>query len=107
MISTKDVSKLDYLRHRPFLVVETFASPAHGTRTERKGWRKHPSVSEIPRLVRRISHTTMRNATVIIDLINDRIIKNRLITDGIMFDDEALAHYKAKYSEIVASAMRA
>lgn len=105
MIATKDVTKFDYLRHRPFLVIETFFHPETGVRTERKGCMKHPTSTENPRLLWRISPTTMRRATVIIDLVNDRVIKNRLITDAVMFDDEALAHYKAKYANIVASAM--
>ena len=87
--------KFDYLRHRPFLVIEFYAQPVEGTRTERKGWLAKQV--EHPRLLQRISHTTMRTATVIIDVWNDRVLKNRLCADGKMYDDEVLEHYKAKY----------
>lgn len=94
-------SKFDHLRHRPFLVIDTMIHPPSGLHTERKGWRKHQISTEHPRVLGRISHTTMRTATVIIDLWHDRMIKNRHSVDAIMFDDEALAHYKAKYPHLI------
>src|ERR1041385_9297533 len=37
-VSTQHVSKYDYLRNRPFLVVTFYHQPAEGARTGRKGW---------------------------------------------------------------------
>jgi len=103
MISTKDVSKFDYLRDRPFLVVDFLIRPTD--RTERKGWKEHHTFEEYPRILQRISHKTLCRAHVIIDLANDRVIKNRLRDTGDLFDDEALNHYKRKYAEQVGSAL--
>ena len=103
MIATKDDSKFDYLRGRPFLVVDFLIRPTE--RTERKGWKESHTYEEHPRILQRISALTLSRATVIIDLANDRVIKNRLRSTGDLFDDEALTHYKRKYSEVVASAL--
>lgn len=103
MIATKDTSKFDYLRQRPFLVVDYVIRPTD--RTERAGWMANHTVEEHPRVLLRISPQTMCRATVIIDLLNDRIVKNRLRTTGTLFDDEALAHYKRKYADMVASVL--
>jgi hypothetical protein len=43
----------------------------------------------------------MRRATIIIDLINDRVIKNRHKSNGMMFDDEVLASCKDKYRDLI------
>lgn len=101
MISTKDVSKFDYLRDRPFLVIDFFIRPTG--RTERKGWTK--TYEEQPRVLLRISNKTLCRAHVIIDLVNDRVIKNRLRSTGRLFDDEALNHYKNKYADAIRSAL--
>jgi hypothetical protein len=98
-------SKFDYLRHRPFLVIEHYTRPNGTAHTERKGWQKTGATKhDQPSLVYRISNTRMRTASVIIDLLNDRIIKNRQ-HQTMMFDDEALTYYKAKCAEIVEPAM--
>jgi hypothetical protein len=88
--------KFDYLRHRPFLVIDFFTKPT--VKTERPGWTATARLVEHPRVVQRISHHTMRTATVIIDLLNERVIKNRLRDNGTMFDDEVLKHYRARYA---------
>ena len=98
------MSAYDYLRHRPFLVVELFSRPGDGVRTERKGWRKsvgNIKVIDYPRVVNRISDTTMRRATVIIDLQHDKVIKNRYKCDGTAFDDEILVTYMSRYADVI------
>ena len=109
MTPTKDVSRFDYLRYRPFLVIEVSTQPAANVRTGRKGWTesvKNLSFMENPSVVDRVSDKIMRQATVIIDIMNDVIVKNRLrlTTDKIdaaTSDVEILEHYKMKYSDIV------
>jgi hypothetical protein len=49
----------------------------------------------------RISNYVMRRATIIIDFINDRVIKNRHKSNGMMFDDEVLASCKDKYRDLI------
>ena len=100
-------SKFDYLRGRPFLVVELSSHPADSVHTERKGW--HDNVGNVrivdhPRIEQRISNNTMRRATIIIDLLNDCVIKNRHKSDATMFDDEVLESCKKKYADIIQSA---
>lgn len=98
-------SKFDYLRNRPFLVIDHYLRPNGAVRTERKGWQKHGATShDRPSIAYRISNNTLRRAAVIIDLLNDRIIKNRQ-QQTMMFDDEVLAHYKDKCAEIIQPAM--
>ena len=76
-----DVSSFDYLRKRPFLVITLLITPAAGVRTEHRGWAKEPdnlSIQESPTVVFRISERLLRQAEVIIDLRNNKVIKNRL-----------------------------
>lgn len=99
-------SKFDYLRNRPFLVIDYYMRPNGAVRTERKGWQaKGGTQHDTPSIAYRISNTTLRRAAVIIDLLNNRVIKNRQ-QQTMMFDDEALAHYKDKCAEIIHPAMR-
>jgi hypothetical protein len=96
--------KFDYLRGRPFLVVELSVHPAAHARTERAGWRKNLGnvrVLDLPRIVNRISDKIMRQASIIIDLKHDCVIKNRHKANAEMFDDEALKHCKEKYSDMI------
>lgn len=100
MKRVKDVSHLDYLRRRPFLVVIMFLKPPTGWPTERKGWKEHSIVSERPSVVHRISTDHLRTAAVIIDVLNDRVVKNRFTDE--MSDEEALRHFKAKHAGVIA-----
>src|ERR1044072_1942015 len=100
---SNDVSKYDYLRGRPFLVVTIYHQPNDEVRTERKGWANEQSLRAVehPEVVTRISAGALRSATVIIDVLRDRVIKNRLRDNGIAFDDEVLAHYKTQYATMI------
>jgi hypothetical protein len=102
------ISKFHDLRFRPFLVIEAYVQPASHMRTERKGWKDAKDsqiVSEIPSVVDRVNAKIMRRAEVIIDIVNDRVIKNRLqgdsTIDPVTFTAEILTFYKDKYSKIV------
>lgn len=98
MYSTKDVSRYDYLRGRPFLVIEAIMSCT--SRPERKGWVSDPfriGVSERTRLVKRISNRTMRTASVIIDIQRDAVVKNNLSNDNAVM----LAEMKAKHASLL------
>lgn len=96
MTPTKDVSKLDYLRHRPFLVITATTRPAANVHTNRKGWnedRKNVVVTEQPMLVDRITTRHLREATVIVDILQDRLIKNRLLNaSAVKIRDEVRKH---------------
>lgn len=105
MTPNKDTSYLDYLRHRPFLVIEVWASPGERVRTERKDWHSTSGnmiVTDRPKVLQRISPKTLRNAMVIIDILNDRVIKNRYKSDETASDDEILKSCKEKYRDAFA-----
>jgi hypothetical protein len=104
MSRTNDPTKFDDLRFRPFLVIEAYTHPEKGVRTETKGWQKEKNsqhVTEHPSVVDRVAKRTWVRAEVIIDIINDCVIKNRLRGDSATYNKEILEHYKKKYSEIV------
>ena len=105
-VSTQHVSKYDYLRNRPFLVVTFYHQPAEGARTGRKGWANLETVhtEQHPVVVTRISPNILRSATVIIDILRDRVIKNRLRDNAIAFDDEVLARYTSECATMIADA---
>ena len=100
MNSTKDASRFDYLRNRPFLVIETITQPSGSARTERKGWQKTPGnlhVEEKPYMVARISTNIIKRAAAIIDVVNDTVVKNRLgLKSEILLD-----HAKSKYGSMI------
>jgi len=98
-------SKFDYLRQRPFFVLEIYHRPRSGVRTERKDWMSEATIQSVeqPRLVTRISHSVMLHATVIIDIRSDAVIKNGL-RDGIASDAAILTRCKREYSAMFASA---
>jgi hypothetical protein len=92
------MNKKAYLRGRPFLIVTTSYRPGAGRATTVKNWGKEPSawtMDEIPLLTDHISNKTMASATVIIDVVNAKMIKNRYDTE----DDQVMAHYLSKFRE--------
>lgn len=103
---SKDVSKYDYLRNRPFLVITLYHQPCEGARTERRGWANESTLRTVehPAVVSRISANILRTATIIIDILQDRVIKNRLRDNAIAFDDEVLARYKTEYATMITTA---
>jgi hypothetical protein len=86
-----------YHRRRPFLVVTSVRRPAKGQRTEQKGAQLQRF--ETPSVVDSVSNTHLREAEVIIDIMNRVAVKNRFLE---VADDEKIAEtYLAKYAEIV------
>src|ERR1700744_296911 len=79
MKATKDVSRFDYLRHRPFLTVTRNFVPNSRSRTERKGWMDNEdnvTIDETPNIVYHVNDRVLRSASVIIDIKNDVLVKN-------------------------------
>lgn len=106
---TNDISRFDNLRHRPFLVINVSFHPAKGVRTERKGWKtdkNNIALQEHPQLVDRISNRILREATVIIDIISESVIKNRIrmsldTVDPETLDAQVLQHFMGKYHDLI------
>lgn len=100
MTRTKDTSRLDYLRHRPFLVITEVTRPGRGVRTETAGWMQDTtniSHQDEPSITQRVSLTMLRKASIIIDIKRGTTIKNRTT------DPEAavIARYRHMYAHLV------
>lgn len=81
MIRTKDATKMDNLRFRPFLIIESYYVPSGKVRTERKGWwsdKENVQHKEFPYVVDRINAKLLSKAVAIIDIMNETVIKNSL-----------------------------
>ncbi len=120
MIRIKTISKFDYLYNRPFLCISHFKQPAAGrkVKTERKDWMKdtqNVTIKEQPLLVDRVTYKHMRQSSVIIDILGDCIIKNRLRSneesdsdlDPARYDTQILEYFKGKYADIIEQATHA
>lgn len=97
-----------YLRHRPFLVVTPTMRPQKSVKTEKAGWAESPSnwsVTERPAIVDRVSDKMMREAAVIIDLLNSKLVKSRF-DDGKTDQEQVLQYYLGKYSAEVAEGIQ-
>ena len=98
-------NKIDYLRFRPFLVIDLYNAAADHVKTHVKGWIDEPKnwiSRENPYVVDRIADKHRKQATVIIDLLNKKLVKNRFSgTPG----EEVIAHYQQKYSSQITEAM--
>lgn len=93
-----------YLSKRPFLVIDMLHRPARGVRTENRGWTKEPrnwDITEVSRMVDRITPNLMRNATVIIDVMPNTLVKSRFTGDE---SEAVLKHFARKYAAMIAQA---
>ena len=96
-----------YLRHRPFLIIEERARPAPNVKTERKGWMEVPGQVarfEIPSIVDRVADKHMMGASVIVDLLNRKMVKNRYSEMGT--EEQFVTHYLEKYAEQITEGLR-
>lgn len=101
MSSTRD----RYLRNRPFLIINNTYEPSGTVRTEVKGWKDQPGALtnlEQPLLVDRVQASHLSRASVIIDVLNKKIVKNRYEEDP----TAVMNHYLNKYKSAVMEAIR-
>lgn len=99
-------SRVDYLSHRPFLLIECVFVPEKHVRSESQGWSEEPKnwqTLERPRVVDRVTSSHLREAAVIIDVMRNRLVKNRFGSES---DADVLAHYSKKYAEHAAEGLR-
>lgn len=92
-------------RKFPYLVIETFHAARPDVRTEKKGWgnfQDNWSTNESPSLVYRISERNSRQASVIIDLVNKKLIKNRYTNTA---PDDVIKHYFSKHAANISQAI--
>ena len=94
-----------YLRNRPFLVISLIRRPAKDVNTSKKGWMDvtgNFDTFEQPVLVDRINATHLRNANVIIDVMNAKCIKSSFTNTP---PEEVVNHFLEKYRDQVTQAM--
>mgnify|MGYP001616772008 CR=1 FL=1 len=96
------MSLSNYNRNRPFLVVTRHISPSAGAKTETKNWAKvgRMVVNENVIIADKVSKRHMAEATVIVDLFNKKLVKNRINDSN---DDEVVNHYLNAYNEQISS----
>jgi len=97
--------KVDFQRNRPFLVVELYYNPGFGMKTHQKDWQKKPDswkINEYPFIKNRLTDKTLRQASVIIDIVNKKIIKSRF--DANTTVDDIYKHYTTKYADEIQQA---
>lgn len=93
------------LKGRPFLVVNTVWRPAKGVRTETAGWTKtdgNMQAFEQPLVVDQVTPKILRNATVIVDVLQSTIVKCRYEGDP----SEIVRHYVTAYADQIQEALR-
>jgi hypothetical protein len=93
------------LRNRPFLVIKTIQRPVKPSITRRKGWAEAEGnwqIFEHTSVVDRVSDKTLREATVIIDVMRSTCVTNRF---SHVTDTEVVHHYLGKYGTQVKEAM--
>ncbi len=92
---------MKYLRNRPFLCVERLYVPSKDAKTHIAGWRNEETIQSQVKVsfVDRIRDVT--KYTVIIDIINNEIIKN---TSGLN-DDTTIVGYVGEYHEEIKQAI--
>ena len=103
--SVKRVVQDRYLRNRPFLVVKTLHRPSSRTNTEVAGWTYDNSnwtSFEQPSVVDRVNTSLLTDATVIIDIINGKVVKSMYTGKT---DKEVMNHFFSQYKDIVSESI--
>lgn len=95
----------NYLSKRPFVVITNKYKPAPGARTEQKGWadRQGWQTLEEMTVVDRINNKHTTYASVIIDVMEAKLVRNAL--KGNATDDEVLTHFMTKYKKQISEAV--
>jgi hypothetical protein len=99
-----DVYLVITVYHKPKSGVRTekstiYDQPDVGRRTKETSWTLNPNLwedIEVPELVSRISKNRLLHAAVIIDVNNDKLVKNRFTKNS---PEEILTHFKKKYGQ--------
>lgn len=101
----KTKTSVNYFHGRPFLVIDLHFLPKPNVKTHQKEWAKTAAnwdTNETPRIVTRLNFNTIRSASVIVDIANKKLIKNRFSSSE---DDVIYKTYTEKYYPQVKQAM--
>lgn len=75
--------------------------PAPNVKTEKKGWGAYENnwrVLEVPTIKNNLKDNDIRSSTAIIDLVNNKFVKNRNSGND---DEKLLNHFIAKYASYI------
>ena len=94
----------NYLSKRPFVVITNRYTPAPGAQTQKKGWADTAGwvVNEEMTVVDRITNKHEMYATVIIDVMEAKVLRNRFQD---MTSDQILGHFMNKYKAQIQEAI--
>jgi hypothetical protein len=95
---------MKYLRNRPFFVVHHIRRPRTNAPTCVKDWGKNNDnwqIEETVSFADTVAHKVLESATVIIDLFEGKLIKNRLPYD----EQTVMQTYLTKYKDRVKDAL--
>lgn len=93
-----------YDKDRPFLVITQHTTPAKGENTSLKNWGKTGKkvLQEMVMIVDEVKNKHLVEATIIIDILQRRMVKSRFTED----DSEVLSHYLSQYKNQVAEGIQ-
>lgn len=94
-----------YLRNRPFMLISYIRIPIAGAPTHVKDWSKAEDmwdISEKMVIVDRVSDKQLYTSDFVIDLLNNKVIKNRL---GSVTDQTIINGFVDRYYNDVKTAM--
>lgn len=93
-----------YNKDRPFLVITQHMSPAKGEDTSIKDWGKtgKKNLQEMVEIVDTVKDKHMTQATVIIDVLQRKVVKSRYPEEN----EEVLTHYLTQYKSQVAEGIQ-
>lgn len=90
---------------RPFLIINTVFRPAKGVRTEKPGWANtdgNMQAFEQPSVVDQVTPRMLRDATVIVDVLQSKLVKCRYEGDP----SDIVRHYVTAYETQIQEALR-
>lgn len=96
----------NYLKGRPFLIINEYVTASPLAKTEKKGWQEDQGsrlVSEAPSIVDNVTHNILVKSSIVIDIINTKIIKNRRGVEE--NEDKTVNYFLEKYKDVIAAGM--
>ena len=93
-----------YDKGRPFLLITQHITPAKGENTSAKNWGKtgKKNLQEMVSVVDRVKDKHLIEATVIVDVLQRRIVKSRFEESN----EEVVKHYLTQYKSQVAEGIQ-
>lgn len=93
-----------YNKDRPFLVITQHITPAKGENTSVKNWGKtgKKNLQEMVMIVDNVKDKHLTEATVIIDVLQRKVVKSRFDEDN----EEVLSHYLKQYKSQIAEGIQ-